>query len=167
MGQYVLDPWILKLAGVPQELWRIQDYASDLLVLRLASGVTLEKVSLVENERVMYTWATMIWFTSFLKPLGKDNSLANKQNMVAETLAVIFLVSRRDTPNPRHLTSKPAEHTFGSMRVVLREPTVHEMTELVEKIELKLKAMYESNLVGTRSRQKVKRDINQHLKNNS
>eukprot|EP00978_Attheya_sp_CCMP212_P010704 scaffold26027_cov70-Attheya_sp.AAC.9 len=45
MSQYVLDPWILKLAGVPQELWRIQDYASDLLVLRLlASGMTLEEV---------------------------------------------------------------------------------------------------------------------------
>jgi hypothetical protein len=70
----------------------------------------------------------MIWFTSFLKPLGKDNSLANKRNMVAETLAVIFLVSRGDTPNPRHLTSEPAEHTFGSMRVVIQEPTVHEMT---------------------------------------
>jgi hypothetical protein len=70
----------------------------------------------------------MIWLTSFLKSLGKDNSLANKRNMVAETLAVIFLVSRGDTPNPRHLTSEPAEHTFGSMRVVIQEPTVHEMT---------------------------------------
>eukprot|EP00978_Attheya_sp_CCMP212_P028464 scaffold98330_cov28-Attheya_sp.AAC.1 len=62
----------------------------------------------------------MIWLTSFLKPLGKYNSLANKQNMVAEMLAVIFSVSRGgDTPNPRHLTSEPAEHTFGSMRVVM------------------------------------------------
>ena len=56
--------------------------------------------------------------------------------MVAETLAVIFLVSRSDTPNPRHFTSEPAEHTFGSMRVVIREPTVHEMTELVKKLKL-------------------------------
>eukprot|EP00978_Attheya_sp_CCMP212_P019382 scaffold54306_cov38-Attheya_sp.AAC.2 len=140
MGQYVLDPWIFKLAGVPQELWSIQAYVSDLLVLRLTSGVTLEKVNFVENislgskavlsttlyftrlrlfgvnvkvlgfkECVMYSWATMIWLTSFLKPLGKDNSLANKQNMVAETLAVIFSVSRGgDTPNPRHLISEPA-----------------------------------------------------------
>jgi hypothetical protein len=108
MGHYVLDPWILKLAGVSQELWRVQDYASDLLVLRLASGVTLEKINLIENcnhglnavrsttlyftklrlygvnakvlgfkERVMYSWATMIWFTSFRKPVGKDNSPPN------------------------------------------------------------------------------------------
>ena len=41
MGQYVLDPWILKLSVVPQELCIIQDYASDLLLLRLASGVKI------------------------------------------------------------------------------------------------------------------------------
>jgi hypothetical protein len=40
----------------------------------------------------MYSWAAMmIWFTSFCKPMGKDNYLANKQNMmVADMLAVIF-----------------------------------------------------------------------------
>ena len=52
MGKYVLDPWILKLSGVPQELWRIQYYASDLLVLRLVSGVTLEKFNSVKNSTV-------------------------------------------------------------------------------------------------------------------
>ena len=41
MGKYVLDPWILKLSGVPQELRRIQNYAYDILVLSLASGVPL------------------------------------------------------------------------------------------------------------------------------
>jgi hypothetical protein len=65
MGQYVLDPWILKLAGVPQELWRIQDYASDLLVLRLASGVTLEKVNFVENVSLgsKAVLSTTLYFT--------------------------------------------------------------------------------------------------------
>ena len=71
------------------------------------------------KELVMYSWATMVWLTSFCKPVGKDNSLANKRNMVEETLAVIFLVSRSDTPNPCHFTSEPAEHRFGSMRVVI------------------------------------------------
>ena len=33
----------------------------------------------------------MIWLTSLLKPLGGDSYLANKRNMVKETLAVIFL----------------------------------------------------------------------------
>ena len=70
------------------------------------------------KERVMYSWATMIWFTSFIKPFGTDKYIANKQNMVVETLAVIFLVSREDNPNPRHLTSETAKHIFGSIRVI-------------------------------------------------
>ena len=49
MGQHVLDSWILKLAGVSQELWRIQDCAFYQIILRLASVVTLEKVNIVEN----------------------------------------------------------------------------------------------------------------------
>ena len=116
----------MKLSGVPQELWRIQNYASDLVVLRLATGFTLEKVKIVENvsfgsksvliktlcfkllrlfgvnekvlgfkEHVMYSWATMIWFTSFLNPLERYNYLANKRNMVAKTLAVIFCFKER------------------------------------------------------------------------
>ena len=67
----------------------------------------------------MYSWGTMICSTLFLKPLGKDNSFADKRNMVAETLAVILLFSKIDTPNPRHFTSDPSEKTFGSMRVVI------------------------------------------------
>ena len=121
MGQFALDPWILKLAGVPQELWRIQDYASDLLVLRLSSGVTLQKVDIVENvslgskavlsktlyftklrlfevnakvlgfkECVIYLWETMIWFTSFLKPLGKCNYLDKKGTWWQRRLQVSF-----------------------------------------------------------------------------
>ena len=76
----------------------------------------------------------MIWFTSFFKTLGKDNSIDNKRNMVAETLAVFF-VSRRYNLDPRHFTSEPAEHTFGSTRVVIQDPKVHEMIELVEKFK--------------------------------
>ena len=41
MGSYVFDPWLLKMAGVANELWRIQDYDSDLLVICLASKRTI------------------------------------------------------------------------------------------------------------------------------
>ena len=65
MGQYFLDPYILKLAGVPQELRRIQCYASDLLVLRLASGVTLEKVNILGNINLgsKSVLSTTLYFT--------------------------------------------------------------------------------------------------------
>ena len=35
IDQYVLDPYILKLAGVLQELWIIQVYSSNIIVLRI------------------------------------------------------------------------------------------------------------------------------------
>ena len=50
MGDHVLDPALLPLAGVAQELWRVKDWASDLVVLRLASVDTVAKVGTLVNE---------------------------------------------------------------------------------------------------------------------
>ena len=61
----------------------------------------------------------MMWFKSYIKPLGKDNPLSNKQSMVAETLAAMVLFYRRDTTYPRNFTSNTAENTFVSMRLVM------------------------------------------------
>eukprot|EP00957_Ditylum_brightwellii_P076131 5787452-Ditylum_brightwellii.AAC.1 len=150
MGFYVLGLWLLNMPGVSQELWRVKDYASGLLILRLSSAKTITLLNQLDNvclgsravlnttlyftrlhlfgvnakklgfrERAMYSRATMIWFTSFKKPIGADNGLANKQNMVAETLDIIFLVTRSDAPNPRHAASEPCEHTFGCLRVMI------------------------------------------------
>ena len=41
IGSFVLDPWHLKMAGVAQELYRIEDWASDTVVLRLCSPLTV------------------------------------------------------------------------------------------------------------------------------
>ena len=49
MGQHVFDPWILKLAGVAQELWIIQDYEYYLIVLRLETGFSIDNINLFEN----------------------------------------------------------------------------------------------------------------------
>ena len=63
--------------------------------------------------------------------------------MVEYTLEVIFLVSRRDTPNPKCSTSDPDDTTFGSIRVVIQE-----MIYFIGNIELKIKSMYEINIDG-------------------
>ena len=44
IGCYVLDPWHLKMAGVAQELYRIEDWAADTVVLRLCSPLTITKL---------------------------------------------------------------------------------------------------------------------------
>ena len=41
--------------------------------------------------------------------------------MVLETVADIFLVTRKDVKTPRRLTSEANEHTYGGWRSVIRE----------------------------------------------
>lgn len=50
MGKYILDPELLRIAHVPKLLWRIKDFASDLLVLKLASYETVNKQCSLVNE---------------------------------------------------------------------------------------------------------------------
>ena len=50
MGNHVLDPALLPLAGVAQELWRVKDWASDLVALRFSSTATVAKVATLVNE---------------------------------------------------------------------------------------------------------------------
>ena len=44
IGNYVFDTMLLKMAKVPRELLCIEDYASDALVLRLASHQTVHRL---------------------------------------------------------------------------------------------------------------------------
>ena len=73
-----------------------------------------------------------------------------KRNTVSETLSIIFLVSSDDTPNRGNLTLEPADHKFVSMWFIIREPTVHEMTEVEEKLRQNMTAIYKSGLVSHR-----------------
>ena len=49
-GCFVFDPWLLKLAKISQKLWRVEDYASNAFVLRLASAETVQKLVLLEGS---------------------------------------------------------------------------------------------------------------------
>ena len=44
IGSYILDTWHLKMAGVAQELYRIEDWAADTVVLHLCSPLTITKL---------------------------------------------------------------------------------------------------------------------------
>ena len=50
MGNHVLDTELLSLAGIAQELWRVKDWASDLVALKLASNATISKVTALVSE---------------------------------------------------------------------------------------------------------------------
>ena len=77
--------------------------------------------------------------------------MANNRNMVLETVAILFLVTRDDFPQPRRATSEPNEHVYGMLRMLLREFTVVDVNDLVNKIRLKMNAIFGGNLVVDRS----------------
>jgi hypothetical protein len=45
VGKYMVDAFLLRIAGVAMDLWRPNDFAADLPVLKLASFATIQKLS--------------------------------------------------------------------------------------------------------------------------
>ena len=133
---------MLSAAKVLTELIRIDHFASDALPTKLVPALTIRKfiecgfddsgnlaVTVISltftrlrlyavnardldwKQRAIYTWATLLWFTSFHTP--GSTMLANKRNMVLETIGLLFLVSRDDVLHPCQTTSEYNEHTYG------------------------------------------------------
>ena len=161
IGDHCVDPGLLVVGGVAEDLYRIRDFASDLTVLKLASALTVEKLcalaatedlaSIVCTALTLYfmrshlygvnarscPWQNRIsytWSSMLWITSMRGVSIITKRNMVCAALSMCFLMMRNDLPNPRYLTSEPNEHTFGMMRCHKREFTVMEMIEIVEKI---------------------------------
>jgi len=180
IGRFVLDPWLVVKGGVTKELFRVSDYASDALPLRLASYDTILKImncscadtgnisvtvvslafmrlrsyavncrKLDWKQRAVFAWATFLWFSSFHTP--GSTMITNKQNMLLESIAIMFLVSRSDVSQSRRLTSECNEHMFGMYRMILREFNTEQVIRIVQKSIIKLDAVFESNLATSRS----------------
>jgi hypothetical protein len=177
---FVFDSFLLKLAGVAKELICIEDFASDALPMQLASISTIRRViefgapdignttvkvvslaftrlqlyavngrKVTWRDRAMYSWATMLWMTSFHTP--GSIMIANKRNIVLETVGFMFLVTRADVWLHMLLTSESNEHTCGGWRQLLREFNMEQLIRIVWKHNVKLNAIFESNLVTARS----------------
>jgi hypothetical protein len=57
--------------------------------------------------------------------------ITNKQNMLLESIAIMFLVSRIDVSQSRRLTSECNEHMFGMYRMILREFNTEQVIRIV------------------------------------
>ena len=131
IGRCVVDADIFRQSGVSTELWRPTDFASNLLVLKLASCESVHKIhwhmsysvsdaldfdvvslmvtltmirihlfsvnsSLMDlNQRAVFLWATIIWFTSL-----KGACIATNKNLVYEGVSLAFLLLRGDVVKP-------------------------------------------------------------------
>lgn len=56
---YIIAVKLLRLAGVLQLQWRVKDFASDLLILKLASLDTVEKLCLLRDEDEGISWCSL------------------------------------------------------------------------------------------------------------
>ena len=77
------------------------------------------------KERVALEYSSLIWYTSFA--MSASTMITNKRNIAIESIALVFIMLRSDVVRPRHYTSEPLEHTYGSWRTIQREFNVLKM----------------------------------------
>ena len=168
-------------SGVPHiDLVRYIDYLSDKVALDLYSSKVIKSVidlnsgdignstvvvvsltmsrmrSFAVNSRTaswktrcIFVWTGLLWYTSFHKQTS--TFLTNQRNIALESIALLFLILRSDVPNIRRATSEPNEHFYGLLRQMLREFKTDELVHLVNKLMLKVNALFKGNLVPRRS----------------
>ncbi len=182
IGAYIFDPALIHLAKVNQKLWRVEDFASNAELLKLASVDTIQKlhnlalqdrmncdvgnhavtvISLIflrlwacavnsrmvpRRDQAVYSWVTLVWFTSF--HASGSTMMANKQNMLLETVGILFLIARDGVFHPRRNTLECNEHTFGMWRTMSssREFNMDQLIRIVQKMNIKTDAMFSSQL---------------------
>jgi hypothetical protein len=80
-----------------------------LLVFLQLRAYAVNATALRWRERALFSLSTFLWFSYF----QCSTMIANKCNMLLESIRIMFLVSRKDVEHPRRITSKCNEHTYG------------------------------------------------------
>ena len=183
IGKFMIDSFPLR-TGVSTDIWLPNDFASDRLVLQLVGYESITKLSeappafgstsngdkgvlgltlffmrlhlyavngkgVDASHRAVYLWCSMLWLTSI-----SGANIITKRNIASETIAFMFIVLRSDIAKPRHCTSEPAEHTFGMLRLIVREFGCLEFAEMIEKQIRRLKLMYRNRFRPSRDPKK-------------
>ena len=174
-GNAIFDVGILRLAGVPPDLYRVSDYASDVLVLQLCSSSTINKLldlllkSHEDPLNLSFMAITLYFLRSFICAYNSDNlgcearvtilwsslmwfsSLKgihnqSKHNFVTACLGGIFLASQRKIHNLRLTTTESIEHAFGTARSWRREFSINEFIIYCNKIDFIMKNVLQFDL---------------------
>ena len=80
------------------------------------------------KHQALYLYSSMLFFTS-----TSGISMTSKQNAVAETITILFLILQSITKKVRQCTSEPSEHTFAILRGDHQEFSIGEFCLLSEK----------------------------------
>ena len=127
---YVIDADLLRLAGVSINLWRPSDFSSDLLVLKLVSMDTIQRLNDASNpfgstasgDKGVLALSLFflrlrlhavngkslpvrhrfvyLWCSMLYLTSIRGASIITKRNILAETISSIFIVICSDIPNP-------------------------------------------------------------------
>ena len=179
-GLAVFDVGILRLAGVSVDLYRVSDYASDILVLKLCSSDTINKLmDLVVTSKedplnVAFVAITLYFLRTFLCAYNAEDinsegrismiwsalmwfsslegvSNISKNNLITSCLGGIFLAVQKKVKNLRFTTTEPLEHTFGTTRSWRREFTINEFLTYSNKLDIILKNVIEHGICTSSS----------------
>jgi hypothetical protein len=188
IGDSYFDVGLLQLANVSTNLYRVDDFASDAVVLRLCSVDTVRKLisdTYEDRASVIATAMSLLFLRLFVvtcsssdipKPqaiaiiwscmlyfTSIDISMTTKRNIVASAIPVICLLGQKKVTKIRLLTSEPAEHFFGCTRQKKREFTVSDFVSYVESLEIALKEMVDFNFRSGKGRSGYLCTINSFL----
>jgi hypothetical protein len=110
------------------------------------------------HEQVFFHWLSTLWFTSFHS--SGSTMLPNKRNMLLESVAVLFLATHSNVFKLHLCTSEANKHTYGMLRQMCHEFNAEQFIRLVDKLWLKLDAIFGSNLETVCNKSRCKGYLN-------
>ena len=138
----IIDNGLLRVSGVPKEIWCRKDFASDGLVLKATSHKTMMGILLASNEEcgskamLVLTLTFMrvflfsvhgeevhckqhvigIWAAMLFLTSIENLNLITKRNLMACAVGAVFAAYRADVINMSAIFEEPAKHMFAGMR---------------------------------------------------
>ena len=174
IGDTCFDVGLLQLAGVQQNLYQVDDFASDAVVLELCSTANIAKIEKIaaheDQDSLLATITSLLFLRLFIvvsssSIIPKRQGIAilwasmlyftsinisqvTKRNIVGAVIPLICLIAQKEVKKIRLLTSEPAEHYFGCARQKKREFTISDFVMYVESLELAMRHMVQYNFRG-------------------
>ena len=173
IGNTFVDTELLNLANIAKELVYIKDFASDLLVLRLASSETVQEIMellVSDTKSVCATCVTLLFMRAHLYGVNCEANLSpktrvyltwsslifmlhidgvhvtTKRNWIVASISLCFLYMRSDVRLPHRLTSETSEHSIAHMQAVTHEFTMLDLISIINKKNRTWFAMTQDNL---------------------
>jgi len=181
-GEALFDVSILRIAGVSPELYKVNDYTSDIVVLKLCESDTIHKlIQLMENggedplnvafmamslyflrmflcvfntvDITAEARVTMLWSSlMWFSSIEGIHDLSHN-NFNTVCIGGIFLCMQKRVRNLRMTTTEPLEHMFGTARSWRREFTVNEFIIYSNKLEIIISNIINNDIkMGTLSK---------------